>query len=217
MPYKGLISVKFKGFLTDLRDAITMPTKGSISKAILILLSIFIVAIGLSLLLHHFFTEEDLKHFAQYGYLGVFLVALVSSLSIFLPLPGTVVVLAAADVWNPVLVALIAGIGGTLGEISGYLLGYGGRAIISPEQHERYEQAESWMRRRGGIAIFLFALIPFLIFDFIGIAAGVFKYPVHKFLFFTLLGRLPRSFIEVYVYLIFGVPLLEWIFEHLPF
>jgi len=209
--------VKFKEFLTELRDAITLPTKGSLTKAILLLTAILVVALGLSLLLRHFFTEEDLKQFAEYGYLGVFLVTLVSSLSVLLPLPGTFVVLTAADIWNPALVALVAGIGGALGEISAYILGYGGRAFIAPEKAERYKQAEAWMRRRGGFAIFLFALIPFLIFDFVGIAAGVFRYPLKKFLFFTLLGRLPRSFIEVYVYLWFGVPILEWIFEHLPF
>ena len=209
--------MKFKRFLAELRDAITMPTKGSLSKAIFLLISILIVAVGLSLLLRYFFTEDDLKQFAEYGYLGVFLVTLVSSLSVLLPLPGTVVVLAAADIWNPALVAIVAGIGGAIGEISAYMLGYGGRAVIAPEKSERYKQAEMWMKRRGGFAIFLFALIPFLIFDFMGIAAGVFRYPLKKFLFFTLLGRLPRSFIEVYIYIIFGVPLLEWIFEHLPF
>lgn len=209
--------MKIQGLLTDLRDAITLPTKGNLVKAILLLASILIVALGLSVLLRHFFTEEDLKQFAEYGYLGVFLVTVVSSLSILLPLPGTIVVLAAADIWNPALVALVAGIGGSLGEISAYIVGYGGRVFIKPEQTGRYKEAERWMTRRGGFAIFLFALIPFLIFDFIGIAAGVFKYPLKKFLFFTLLGRLPRSFIEVYIYLKFGVPLLDWIFEHLPF
>lgn len=204
-------------FLTGFRDAITIPTKGSLAKAILLISSIVIVAIGLSLLLRCFFSADDLKQFAEYGYLGVFLVTLVSSLSIFLPLPGTVVVLAAADIWNPVLVALIAAIGGTLGEISAYLMGYGGRAFFDEEENEKYQEAERWMEHRGGFAIFLFAIIPFLIFDFIGIAAGVLRYPVKKFLFFTFLGRLPRSFIEIYVYLTFGVPLLEWTFEHLPF
>ena len=114
---------------------------------------------------------------------------------------------------NPPLVALVASIGGTLGEISGYLVGYGGRAFIAPDQSERYQMAERWMQRRGGFAIFLFALVPFFIFDFVGIAAGVFRYPVKKFLLYAWLGRLPRSFIEVYV----GSSLLDAIMDHLPF
>lgn len=209
--------MRFDGLLGELREAITIPTKGSLAKAILLLVAILVVAVGLSSLLHFFFPEEELKRFAEYGYSGVFLVTLVSSLSIVLPLPGTVVVLAAADVWNPLLVALVASVGGTLGEISAYLVGYGGRAIIAREQVERYRAAEGWMRRRGGFAIFLFALIPFLIFDFIGIAAGVFRYPLKKFLIYTWAGRLPRSIIEIYVYLWFGAPLMEWILKHLPF
>jgi len=205
--------MRFGQFLHELRDAITVPTKGSLIKAILLLLAILVVALGLSFLLHHFFSEEELERFAEYGYLGVFLVTLVSSLSVVLPLPGTVVVIAAAGIWNTPLVALVASIGGTLGEVSAYMVGYGGRAFIAPEQSERYQATERWMKRRGGFAIFLFALIPFLIFDFIGIAAGVFRYPLKKFFLFTWLGRLPRSLIEVYV----GVPLLDFILDHLPF
>lgn len=199
--------MKFNELLTEIRDAITVPTKGSLTKAILLLVSILAVAVGLSILLHQLFPEEELEEFAEYGYIGIFLVTLVSSLSILLPLPGTVVVIAAADVWNPPLVALIASIGGSLGEISAYMVGYGGRAFIAPEHSERYKTAERWMMRRGGLAIFLFALIPFLIFDFIGIAAGVFRYPLKKFFVFTWLGRLPRSIIEVYV----GVALIDYI------
>jgi len=205
--------VKFSEFLTELREALTMPTKGSLAKAILLLMSILVVALGLSFLLHHFFPEKELERFAEYGYLGVFLVTLVCSLSIVLPLPGTVVVLAAAGIWNTPLIALVASIGGTLGEISAYLLGYGGRTFIAPKQSERYQAAERWMRRHGGWAIFIFALIPFLIFDFIGIAAGVFRYPLKRFFLFTWLGRLPRSLVECYI----GASLLDFILEHLPF
>jgi len=205
--------LKFNELIAELRDALTMPTKGSLGKAIALLVAVLIVAVGLSYLLNHFFPKEELERFAEYGYLGVFLVTLVSSLSIVLPIPGTVVVIAAASIWNPALVALVASVGGTLGEISGYLLGYGGRAVVSPEHTERYQAAERWMQRRGGLAIFLFALIPFFIFDFVGIAAGVFKYPLKKFFVFTWLGRLPRSLIEVYV----GSSLLDYIFRHLSF
>ena len=116
--------MKFSELLAELREAITLPTKGNLAKAILILVAILVVALGLSSLLHFFFPEEDLKQFADYGYSGVFLVPLFPSLSIVLPLPGTVVVLAAADIWNPLLVALVASIGVLICVISDFLLGY---------------------------------------------------------------------------------------------
>lgn len=205
--------MKVNLFLAELREALTMPTKGSLAKAILLLLAILVVAVGLSFVLHQFLPEEELERFAKWGYSGVFLVTLVSSLSIVMPLPGTVVVIAAAEIWNTPLIALVASIGGTLGEISGYVLGYGGRTFVSPERSETYQKAETWMKRHGGLTIFLFALIPFFIFDFVGIAAGVLRYPVKRFLFFAWLGRLPRSLIECYI----GASLLEAILDHLPF
>lgn len=205
--------MKLKEFMAEMREALTMTTRGSLAKAIALLVAVLLVALGLSFLLYHFFPKEELERFAEWGYLGVFLVTLVSSLSIVLPVPGTVVVIAAAGIWNTPLIALVASIGGTLGEISAYLLGYGGRAFIAPEHSERYQMAERWMKRRGGFAIFLFALVPFLIFDFVGIAAGVFRYPLRKFYLFTWLGRLPRSLIECYI----GASLLDAILDHVPF
>jgi len=207
--------VRFNQLLAELREALTITTKGNLTKAILLLAAILAVALSLSFLLLHLFPEEELKEFAAAGYGAVFLVTLVSSLSVVMPIPGTVAVIAAAarPELNIALVALVASIGGTLGEISGYLVGYGGRAFIAPEHSERYQTAERLMRRRGGLAIFLFALIPFFIFDFVGIAAGVFRYPVKKFLLFAWLGRLPRSLIECYA----GAGLLNFILDHLPF
>jgi len=202
--------VKFREFMADLREALTVTTKGSLLKAILLLVAILIVAAVLSWILHHYLPEERLERYAEHGYLAVFLVMFISSLSVILPVPGTVVLITAAKmgIWSLPLLALVASVGGALGEISAYLVGYGGRAFIAPEHTERYRMAEGLMQRWGGLAIFAFALVPFLIFDFVGIAAGVFRYPVKKFLLYAWLGRLPRSMIEVYV----GKSLLDAIF-----
>src|SRR3990172_1702018 len=50
-------------------------------------------------------------------------------------------------------------------------------------------QVERWMQDRGGLVIFLFALIPNPFFDFIGFAAGSMDYPVRRFLVFCALGK----------------------------
>lgn len=202
-----------KGLMAELREALTVSTRGNLLKAILLLVGILLAAVALSVVLHHYLPEEKLEQYAEHGYLAVFLVTFISSLSVVLPVPGTIVVITAAGLWSPPLVALVASVGGTLGEISGYLVGYGGRAFIAPEHSQRFEIAQRWMQRRGGLAIFLFALVPFFIFDFIGIAAGVFRYPVKKFLLYAWMGRLPRSFIEVYL----GSSIMDAIFDHLPF
>jgi len=138
--------------------------------------------------------------FEQYGYLGAFLIAFISSITIFFPIPGIVVILAIAanPAFNWALVALAAGIGGALGEFTAYLAGYGGAVVIAPEQSRWYKRAENWMRRYGSATIFVFSLT-WLPFDIVGIAAGALRFPFWKFLLATLAGRLPRSLLECYL------------------
>ena len=141
----------------------------------------------------------DLESIASYGYIGVFLATFLSTTSIFFPAPGFVVVVAAAALFNPIWVALAATAGGALGEFTSYLVGYWGRAAIDLERWERYKRAENWMMRYGSFAIFLFALVPGLIFDLIAIAAGAVRFPFWKFMLASFAGRLPRSFLEAYL------------------
>ena len=141
----------------------------------------------------------DLEGIASFGYIGVFLATFLSTTSIFFPAPGFVVVVAAAALFNPIWVALAATAGGALGEFTSYLVGYWGRTAIDLKRWERYQRAENWMTRYGSFAIFLFALVPGLIFDLIAIAAGALRFPFWKFLLASFAGRLPRSFLEAYL------------------
>ena len=173
------------------------PDKVTSGKAIAILAATISGFIGLSLLMIYFM--PNLEALAQYGYLGVFLASAVSSATIIIPIPGLAVVLTAATIWNPALVALIASVGYTLGEVTSYYAGRGGRAIIMRNHQRLYGRAEDWMNHYGGLTIFLFAFVPVFIFDPAGIAAGALGFPLRKFLLFCWAGRLPRSFIEVYL------------------
>jgi membrane protein YqaA with SNARE-associated domain len=117
-----------------------------------------------------------------------------------------------ATIRNWMWVALAASLGGTLGEITSYYVGYGGQRFVAPQGSQRYRTAERWMNHYGGIAITFFAFVPLFIFDFIGIAAGALRYPVGKFLLFCYAGRLPRAFVEAY----FGAEVFKLILSHLP-
>jgi uncharacterized membrane protein YdjX (TVP38/TMEM64 family) len=55
------------------------------------------------------------------------------------------------------------------------------------------------MNKYGVWAVFLFALIPMLLFDLVGLAAGALKFPVWKFILACWAGRIPRSFVEAYI------------------
>jgi membrane protein YqaA with SNARE-associated domain len=212
--------VKFREFLTELRGTLTMPTKGSLLRAILLLVALLAIVVGLSFLISHYFPSEEefrtefIPRYGRYAYPAIFLICLLSSLTILIPAPGTVLWLLLVKFLNlnKVLAGVVGSIGGTLGEITGYYVGYAGRAVIAPQYSQRYQMAERWMRRYGGITIFVFAFT-WLPFDLAGLAAGSLKYPVGKFLLFCWLGRLPRHIIEAYA----GVSLLDLMLKHLPF
>ena len=149
-----------------------------------------------------------LRQHAIWAYLAVLVMTFLSSCTIIFPVPGTAVVMTAAAIWNPVIVAIVASIGASLGEITGYWAGRVGENIINLDNQAAYQRAVKWMNRYGTWAIFFIALIPVILFDIIGLAAGALKHPLWKFLLACWGGRLPRSFLEAYV----GAGIIPFIF-----
>ena len=124
----------------------------------------------------------------QVGYGGVALSALVASGGIIIPVPALATVCTASAFLNPLLIGLIAGFAETLGETTGYFLGYSGRAVITKTRI--YQRMEGWMRRRGWMLLFLISVIPNPIFDIVGVAAGALRYPLWRFLAVVCVGKL---------------------------
>jgi len=132
--------------------------------------------------------RDHVRQFAALGYPGIFLVALLANATVFLPAPGVAVVFAMGSIFHPLGVALAAGTGGTLGELSGYLAGFSGQAVI--ERTGIYERIQPWVSKYGGWAILVFAAIPNPFFDIAGIAAGVSKMRLWRFLLFCWFGQI---------------------------
>ena len=131
--------------------------------------------------------RAHIRDFAAYGYPGVFLVALLANATVFLPAPGVAVVFAMGSIFHPLGVALAAGTGGALGELSGFLAGFSGQAVV--ERTDVYVRSHPWVEKYGGWAILAFAAIPNPFFDLAGVAAGVSKMPLWRFLIFCWLGQ----------------------------
>ena len=149
----------------------------------------------------------NLEKFLAYGYLGIFLVSL-TCVTILFPIPWEAVIIGAGaaldpltlePLFDPLLLGMVATVGATIGELSSYFVGYLGRKIILDKYSEKYKKAEFWMERYGSFAIFLFALLPILIFDLIGIVAGSAKFPLWKFILACFAGRLIRCLAEAYL------------------
>ncbi len=131
---------------------------------------------------------ERVDELEQYGYLGAFLISLVSNATVILPVPGIPLFALGAALPSPTMVGIAGGTGAVIGEITGYMVGYSGRGIVKGSQ--TYARLMGWVRRWGTKAIFIFSLIPFFPFDLAGIAAGVLRFSFWKFLLACWLGRI---------------------------
>ncbi len=132
----------------------------------------------------------------QLGYGGLAVTVLLASGGLVLPIPGLAAACTAGALLNPLYVGLVAGSTGTLGELTGYFLGYSGRGVL--DQSRLYRRLERWMRRRGWLVLFLVALVPSPIFDLVGIAAGGLRYPLWRFLGIVWLGKMLKFLIVAY-------------------
>jgi Uncharacterized membrane-associated protein len=157
---------------------------------------ILALSLGLFFLARSYLSLENLL---RYGYLGVFLINLICAATIIFPIPGEAVIIAAGSTLNPLWLGIISSVGATIGELTSYLAGYWGRKVILGEYTEKYEKAENWLKRYGSFAVFVFAILPILIFDLLGLAAGSFKFPLWKFILACWAGRLIRCLIEAYL------------------
>ena len=164
-----------------------------------------LVVIGISV--YVFSIRARVDEFAAYGYPGIFLIALMANATIFLPAPGIAIVFAMGSVFHPLGVALAAGMGGALGELSGYLAGFGGSAVV--ENTAAYARVQPKVQKWGGWAVMALAAIPNPFFDLAGVAAGASKMPVWKFLLFCWIGQTIKMAAFAYA----GSTSLRWLLE----
>lgn len=130
------------------------------------------------------------------GYPGIFLVSLLSNATLILPVPGVLFTSAMGAIFNPFWVAVAAGSGATVGEISGYLVGFSGQGVI--ENKTWYDRISGWMLKYGDLTVFLLALVPNPLFDIAGMVAGALKMPIWRFLLWAWLGKIVKMLAFAY-------------------
>ncbi|GAB4539870.1 MAG: VTT domain-containing protein [Anaerolineales bacterium] len=175
--------------------------KANLGAALLRLLALAAV-IGVTLFIYSI--RERVDEFSAYGYPGIFIIMLMANATVILPAPGVAVVFAAGAILSPPLVALAAGTGGALGETSGYLAGFSGQAVV--ERMDIYQKINPWIEKYGAWTIFVLSAIPNPFFDIAGIAAGMAKMPLWKFLLFCWAGQLIKMALFAYA----GAYSLDW-------
>ena len=141
---------------------------------------------------------------------ALFAASVISSATLFLPVPGLAITTLVGSLLNPVTVGIVAGIGQTLGEMTGYLAGYSGQGLVN--RSKTYDRVEGWMKRNefmGELVVFVLALIPNPLFDAAGMAAGGLRFPISKYLIAAGLGKIIKNLLFAYG----GALGLDWLYR----
>ncbi|MEM3362203.1 MAG: VTT domain-containing protein [Candidatus Anstonellaceae archaeon] len=150
-----------------------------------------------------FYSNQIVEFFGQYSYIGIFILSLLSSASLFLPLaPVQLAVVMLSMKLNIVYCAILAGIGSAIGESTGYIFGKELKEILKEKkqlkQNEIFKKIYNLniriLKNHTYGAIFLLSFFPNPIFDIVGVYAGIKKVKYPYYLLLTSVGRILRFY-----------------------
>lgn len=139
---------------------------------------------------------------ASLGYKGIFLLSLVNGIA---PIagPSQIATFFVASKLNPLAVGLVAGIGGAIGELAGYVFGYSLRGVQSPNVERKIKRLSNWRiirisREHSFIPLFVLASIPNPFFDPASALAGSLRIGFARYFIPVLLGKTARHLAIAY-------------------
>ncbi|MHA1769233.1 MAG: VTT domain-containing protein [Candidatus Thorarchaeota archaeon] len=131
------------------------------------------------------------------GYLGAFLVALIGNATVLVPFPyiGAAFILGGLTdevthvfLFNPILVGLVSGLGATIGEMTGYAVGYAGGNMIDEEHRNGFRIFVDEHPRSIPLVLWFLAVTP-LPDDVLVVPLGASRYPWWKVVIPEFVGK----------------------------
>jgi len=152
----------------------------------------------------------------DFRYPGVFLVNLISTATLFFPVPGittaanVLIVTEASDSQFPWLVGLAGGAGMAIGELTAYYAGVLGAHLSRSWELPVPARVEQWLERAFGMAqrlmhrwgmltLFVLAAIPDPVFEIAAVTAGSAGMPLRRYMLAVLAGCLVRGLTLAYL------------------
>lgn len=152
--------------------------------------------------------EHIITFLEQYGYWAMFITMVLENANV--PIPSEVVLgfsgyLIAQGVFEMYTTMVVATLAGVVGSILSYWLGeWGGRPLLLKYgryiffNEHKFELAEKLFNKYGGAAVFFGRLLPG-IRTFISFPAGIARYPMGRFVLWTVLGTIPWTILLVWL------------------
>jgi membrane protein DedA with SNARE-associated domain len=142
---------------------------------------------------------DYIRQAEQYGYFGAFVISVLAGATVFVPIPGILVVFTLGSVLNPALVGVVSGLGEAVGSIGIYLSGWGGQKAVQNLNQKFVNRFVDWIRQRGEIAVFLMsAILNPLFYPFTAIA-GMLRFGLVKFFFLCWAGKSIKNTVIAYL------------------
>jgi membrane protein YqaA with SNARE-associated domain len=174
------------------------------------LLAVVLLNVGAYALLATESAQRAIASVEEWAYAAAFVVSLLTNATLAVPVPYNPIILQLmVAVQYPLLIAVLASAGASLGESTGWWVGSQGRAVLPTRG--RSGAAVRWLQRvsahRTGAfwALVGFSAVPNPAFDVAGLVAGAAKVPYLVFIAAAFLGRLVRFSLFV----LFGQALLD--------
>jgi membrane protein DedA with SNARE-associated domain len=162
-----------------------------------------------------FFPDLD-ESLAGLGYIGVFLTNLVSTATLFIPVPGLtaagqlLIITEGEKQSQTWLVGVAGGLGMAVGEVTAYYAGFlgaelaRGRELPGPKRFhatiERVVRGIDWLMARWGmLTLGVLAAVPNPLFEVAGITAGSVRMPFRRFFLAVTTGKVIRGLMLAYL------------------
>lgn len=160
---------------------------------------IFLLVVSLAFIILSFIFRDQLSQLRSFGLIGIFVVNVIGSATLFIPAPAIATVVAGGILYHPLIVAVVAALGSGVGDLIGYALGKSGKEVLFKRTSFWYTLFREVFHKFGAAFIITFSFIPNPFFDAVGIFAGVFSYSPIKFFVYVLIGRFFRNLFLAYL------------------
>jgi membrane protein YqaA with SNARE-associated domain len=164
-----------------------------------ITVSVIAFLIMAGLLVWAFLNWEMIENYRQFGYVGLFVLGILTGAVSFIPIPGILAVFSLGSVLSPPFVGRVYGFGEAVGSMLIYFEGYSGRAAIAKTNNRMLLKMKTWLEEKGaGIILLMSAIINPVYLPFAAMA-GMMRYGVVKFFLLCFLGKTIKNTVIAYL------------------
>ena len=188
-----------------MQHQVVVDVNNKLRKILEVILIIVIVGLSISI----FLLRDRIQNVSNVSYLGLFLLCFLANSTVLLPAPSLMIAASCALIMNPLLVAIVASLGSTLGEFVGYAFGTVSKDL-SPKFQKVIDEFATKIHNQS-LLVFIFAVLPLPLFDIVGIYSGGAKMNLVKFFLVCFAGKFIKMLVYTRIY-----DIMDWASSYLP-